>query len=87
MDPDPNPDPKFPEKSDPNPEPKKITSDPQHWFRLYTLRYTCCVQVHGSHPVGQGHQGGPVHRQDAAEPPGQDQARLPLTGDPCGHLE
>ena len=27
---DPDPDPKFPEKSDPNPDPKKIISDPQH---------------------------------------------------------
>ena len=30
-DPNPNLDPKFPEKSDPNPDPKKIISDPQHW--------------------------------------------------------
>ena len=31
--PESDPDPKFPEKSDP--DPKKIVSDPQHFFQLY----------------------------------------------------
>ena len=36
--------------------------------------------------MGQGHQGGPLHGEDAAGPSRQVQARLPLTGDPRAHL-
>jgi hypothetical protein len=35
--------------------------------------------------VGEGHQGGPLHREDEGSS-GQVQAGLPLTGDPGGHL-